>query len=107
VRLKHRVPVIAGGNSGTSMATLKFQALGARVVVLGRCRESLDEAAAGSDRMRWQCKAVFAISRTLASQGETAYFAATASRVFSRKLRSVACLPEAHVPKQARSPKNP
>jgi len=47
VKLKNRVAVLTGGNSGIGLATaLEFQAQGARVVVFGRNRETLDKTAA-------------------------------------------------------------
>jgi NAD(P)-dependent dehydrogenase (short-subunit alcohol dehydrogenase family) len=47
VKLKDRVAVITGGNSGIGLATAReFQANGAKVVIFGRSRETLDRAAA-------------------------------------------------------------
>lgn len=44
-RLKDRVAVITGGNSGISLSTAKHRRLeGARVAIAGRSRERLDEA---------------------------------------------------------------
>lgn len=46
MKLRDKVAVITGGNSGIGLATaLEFQAQGAHVVVFGRNRESLDETA--------------------------------------------------------------
>ena len=47
MKLKDKVAVITGGNSGIGLATaLEFRAQGARIVVFGRSRETLDRAAA-------------------------------------------------------------
>jgi len=47
MKLQGKVAVITGGNSGIGLATaLEFQAQGAQVVVFGRSRETLDQAAA-------------------------------------------------------------
>lgn len=44
-RLEGKVAVVTGGNSGIGLATAKrFQEEGARVVILGRSRKTLDEA---------------------------------------------------------------
>jgi NAD(P)-dependent dehydrogenase (short-subunit alcohol dehydrogenase family) len=48
MKLKDRVAVITGGNSGIGLATARtFQANGAKVVIFGRNRATLDQAAAG------------------------------------------------------------
>jgi NAD(P)-dependent dehydrogenase (short-subunit alcohol dehydrogenase family) len=52
MKLKDRVAVITGGNSGIGLATAKeFKANGAKIVIFGRSRQTLDQAAAsvGSD----------------------------------------------------------
>jgi NAD(P)-dependent dehydrogenase (short-subunit alcohol dehydrogenase family) len=52
MKLKDRVAVITGGNSGIGLATAReFKANGAKVVIFGRSRQTLDQAAAslGSD----------------------------------------------------------
>jgi len=52
VKLKDRVAVITGGNSGIGLATAReFKANGAKVSIFGRSRQTLDQAAAslGSD----------------------------------------------------------
>jgi NAD(P)-dependent dehydrogenase (short-subunit alcohol dehydrogenase family) len=52
MRLENRVAVITGGNSGIGLATAReFKANGAKVVLFGRSRQTLDQAAAelGSD----------------------------------------------------------
>jgi NAD(P)-dependent dehydrogenase (short-subunit alcohol dehydrogenase family) len=52
VKLKDRVAVITGGNSGIGLATAReFKAKGAKVVIFGRSRQTLEQAAAslGSD----------------------------------------------------------
>ena len=46
-RLQDRVAVITGGNSGIGLATAReFKANGAKLVIFGRNRQTLDEAAA-------------------------------------------------------------
>lgn len=48
MRLSGKVAVITGGNSGIGLACAKeFQANGAKVVIFGRSRQTLDQAAAG------------------------------------------------------------
>ena len=48
MKLNDRVAVITGGNSGIGLATAReFKANGATVVIFGRDRKTLDEAAAG------------------------------------------------------------
>jgi len=48
MKLQNKVAVITGGNSGIGLATAReFKANGARVVIFGRNRQSLDQAAAG------------------------------------------------------------
>ena len=48
MRLRHKVAVITGGNSGIGLATAReFNANGAKVVLFGRSRQTLDQAAAG------------------------------------------------------------
>jgi NAD(P)-dependent dehydrogenase (short-subunit alcohol dehydrogenase family) len=48
MKLKNKVAVITGGNSGIGLATAReFKGNGARVVIFGRNRKTLDEAAAG------------------------------------------------------------
>ena len=52
MKLKDRVAVITGGNSGIGLATAReFKANGAKVIIFGRSRQTLDQAAAslGSD----------------------------------------------------------
>ena len=45
MKIKHKVAVITGGNSGIGLATAEeFKAQGARVVVFGRSRNTLDVA---------------------------------------------------------------
>jgi NAD(P)-dependent dehydrogenase (short-subunit alcohol dehydrogenase family) len=47
MRFNEKVAVITGGNSGIGLATAKeFQANGAKVVIFGRSRQTLDQAAA-------------------------------------------------------------
>lgn len=48
MKLQHKVAVITGGNSGIGLATAReFRANGAKVIIFGRSRQTLDEAAAG------------------------------------------------------------
>jgi NAD(P)-dependent dehydrogenase (short-subunit alcohol dehydrogenase family) len=57
MRLQNKVAVITGGNSGIGLATAReFKANGARIVIFGRNRQTLDEAAAslGTDVMAVQ-----------------------------------------------------
>jgi NAD(P)-dependent dehydrogenase (short-subunit alcohol dehydrogenase family) len=47
VKLANRVAVITGGNSGIGLATAhEFKANGAKIVIFGRSRATLDQAAA-------------------------------------------------------------
>jgi len=57
MKLSSKVAVITGGNSGIGLATAReFQANGAKVVIFGRSRQTLDQAAAtlGSDALAVQ-----------------------------------------------------
>src|SRR5258708_6083425 len=57
MRLRDRVAVITGGNSGIGLATAReFRANGARVAIFGRNPQTLNEAAAtlGSDALAVQ-----------------------------------------------------
>jgi len=57
MRLNNKVAVITGGNSGIGLATARaFNANGAKVVIFGRSRQTLDQAAAslGSDALAVQ-----------------------------------------------------
>jgi NAD(P)-dependent dehydrogenase (short-subunit alcohol dehydrogenase family) len=57
MKLQNKVAVITGGNSGIGLATaLEFKANGAKVVIFGRSRQTLDQAAArlGADALSIQ-----------------------------------------------------
>lgn len=51
MKLKDRVAVITGGNSGIGFTTAReFKANGAKIVIFGGDRKTLDEAAASLER---------------------------------------------------------
>ncbi|HYL72652.1 MAG TPA: SDR family oxidoreductase [Bryobacteraceae bacterium] len=57
MKLHNKIAVITGGNSGIGLATaLEFKANGAKVVIFGRSRQTLDRAAArlGDDALSFQ-----------------------------------------------------
>jgi NAD(P)-dependent dehydrogenase (short-subunit alcohol dehydrogenase family) len=54
-RLRGKVAVVTGGNSGIGLASAKrLQEQGARVAIAGRSQKTLDEAVKVLGR--WQCK---------------------------------------------------
>src|SRR5260370_36347849 len=79
MKLQDRVAVITGGNSGIGLATAReFKANGAKVVIFGRNRQTLDEAAAslGGD--------VLAVQGDLRKLGDIDTLFAQAHRQFGK-----------------------